>query len=193
MTATDSIAPLLALPPPPAVLILVILFSTVYGTFTRQAAQTRSVVSLVVAAGVRASCGRQMFVDLQKLEYLTTDANYITRSFFFVMSSLDCVRTHTRLLSYGTVDPSIASKDYVPFVGTPENGAPSYLSPATSATAYQAMFGNACPFLKSTAADPAAFNYTACMTFGNGVLQLGLAATIDLWWQTGCVLVGTRL
>lgn len=172
-------------------LLLVVLFSVVYGTYIQQAARTKSLVSLVVAAGLRASCGRQALVDLQKLEYLTTDAAYIWRSFFFVMASLDCVRSNTRLLAFGTVDKNLEGKTYVPYVGTPENGAGSYLSAATTATAYNVMFGNACPFLQAASANPSAFNMTKCLAFGNGVLQLGLAATIDLWWQYG-YLMGDR-
>lgn len=166
--------------------LLIALFATIYGTYTLQAVKTKSLVSLAVASGVRASCGRQAVVDMRKLEYLTTDANYITRSFFFVMSSLDCVRSEVRLLAYGTVDPTLTDKPFVPYVGVPEDGRASYLSPSTTETAYQVMFTNACPFLKSVAADPAAFNISACESFGSGVLKLGLAATVEMWWQKGC-------
>lgn len=166
------------------ILLLVVLFSTVYGTFSAQSIKTRSLVSLVVAAGTRASCGRQALVDLQKLSYLTTDANYITRNFFFVMSSLDCVRLHTRLLAYGTNEGYLQEKPYTAFVGTPENGSPSYLSAEVTAMAYEAMFGDACPFIQKNSKHPPSFNMSACREFGNGVLTLGLAATIDLWWQT---------
>ena len=162
-----------------------------YGTFSAQAKKTQALLALVVASGVRASCGRQALVDLKKLEYLTTDADYITRSFYYVMSSLDCVRAHTRLLTYGTVDDILEDKPYVQYVGSPEDGMSSSLSASSTATAYSAMFGNACNFLRDSA--KAGFNMTACENFGNGVLTLGLAATIDLWWQTAYIAADRQL
>ena len=178
---------------------LLILFSTVYGTFLAQASTTRQYSSLSIAAGVRSSCSRQALVDLRKLSMLTTDANTIYRNFFFVMGSLDCVREHVRLLVSGNVHPHIASKQYVPYVGVPENagantGINTYLTPATAATAYGAMFGNTCTFLADVyARKGTGFNRTQCELFAGGVLTLGLAQAVERWWQDGYTVADRQL
>ena len=100
------------------VIMLVVLFSVVYGTYVSQVTKSLALTSAAVAAGMRASCGRQAMVDLHKLEYLTTDAQYITNSYFHTMRYIDCVRSHVRLLGYGTVDPNIAGMPYVNSIGS---------------------------------------------------------------------------
>ena len=177
----------------PLVLLLT-LFSTVFGTFLSQSEVTRQHSSLAIASGVRASCSRQAIVDLRKLAMLTTSSDYIYRCFFFVMGSLDCVRNHVRLLAYGNLDPSLAEKEYVKYVGAPESagGAP-YLSRATTTKAYQAMFGDACGFLDSVKPAGSFFNMSQCQAFGGGVMHLGLAAAVERWWSAGYTVADRQL
>jgi len=107
------------------------------------------------------------------------------------MSKFDSVRAHTRLLAYGTIDPSLASKSYAPFVGAPESGAASVLSGATATAAYQAMFGDACGFIATSthveAETQASFNVSACRLFAGGVMNNGFTAVVERWWAVGLV------
>ena len=173
-------------------LLLVILFSTVYFTFLTQEKKMQELSSIVVAAGVRASCSRQAVVDLRKLSSLTTDAYYIYRSFFFTMSALDCVRVQVQLLGSGTISPIIADMPFVPFVGSPENGLPSSLSAATTVIVHDAMYGNACTFLEEHS-EADFFNVSRCEEFGGGILKLGLAATAEMWWTEGYTVADRQL
>ena len=109
-------------------LILVILFSSVFATFSQEALKTKTLSAILVSAGVRASCARQAIVDLRKMTSMTVDEDYKDRSFFYTMSSLDCVRTQVRLLGSGNIDPIIADLPFTPFTEMPENGLPSFLS-----------------------------------------------------------------
>ena len=103
------------------------------------------------------------------------------------MGSLDCVRNHVRLLAYGNVDPSLAQKEYTPFVGVPESaGSAPYLLAPAAAQAYHAMFENACTYLAGVNAKKGvSFNLTQCELWGGGVLKLGLAAGVERWWNDG--------
>ena len=112
--------------------------------------------------------------------------------YFYTMNGFDCVRSHMRLLAFGTIDPNIMSKSYVTHVGTaPEAGGASTFSNGASAEAYDAMFGDTCAFLaRSIVVDKvfrSTFNVTKCRSFDGGVLQQGLTATIEKWWAKGYV------
>lgn len=106
------------------------------------------------------------------------------------MAGFDCVRSHTRLLAFGTIDPGIASKSYSPHVGSaPESGRKSSFSSATTSEAYEAMFGDTCTFLSGSryVSDDFKqhFNATECRFFDGGVLQQGLTAAVEMWWAMG--------
>ena len=165
-------------------LILVVLFSSVFATFTAQAERITSLSAILVSSGVRAGCARQALVDLRKTASLTTDFAYISRNFYLAMSSLNCVRAQVRLLGSGTIDPSIADVPFTLYTETPENGLPSFLSAKATALVHKAMYGNACEFL-ATNGGIANFNISRCELFGGGVLKLGLAPLCEMWWKNG--------
>lgn len=50
------------------VLVLVALFSTIYGTYLNEIGKVQELTSIAAAAGVRASCARQGLAELRKLE-----------------------------------------------------------------------------------------------------------------------------
>jgi hypothetical protein len=122
---------------------------------------------------------------------------YLSIVYFYTMSRMDCVKNHMQLLSFGTVDKSLAGKDYVAGIkGAPESGAKSSLSPETTAAVYQAMFGDACGFLeKSTipGAKAPGFEVGACRAFYGGVMNQGLAAALNVWWEQGYVSADRQL
>ena len=126
-------------------------------------------------------------MSLNKLEYVEVDAAYIDVVYYYTMSGFDCVRSHTRLLAYGTKDPAVEVMAYAAFTGSPENGLSSALSTTTTKIAYEAMFGNACIFLLVFVHknDKAAFNMTQCEGFGGGVMLQGFTAVIEKWWADG--------
>ena len=167
-------------------LILVILFSSVFATFSQEALKTKTLSAILVSAGVRASCARQAIVDLRKMTSMTVNEGYKDRSFFYTMSSLDCVRTQVRLLGSGNIDPIIADLPFTLFTEMPENGLPSFLSAEATALVHKAMYGNACEFL-ATNGGIASFNIPRCELFGGGVLKLGIASLIEMWWKRGYV------
>jgi hypothetical protein len=168
------------------IIFLVGLFSTVFGTFTAHIRTTEALTAIATAAGMRAACARQAIVGLHKLQYVTVNAEYLNTAYYYTMAGFDCVRSHTRLLVYGTFDPSMASKSYAPYVGRPESGAGSALSSTATAAAYQAMHGDACAFLLSTAdSHDADFNVTKCREFDGGIMAGGLVAVVEKWWVAG--------
>ena len=111
------------------------------------------------------------------------------------MGSLDCVRNHVRLLAYGNVDPSLAAKEYVAYVGAPESASSTpYLSSAVASQAYHAMFENSCTFLYAYNAKKGVyFNVSQCELWGGGVLKLGLAAGVERRWQDGYISADRQL
>ncbi len=176
------------------VVFLVGLFSTVYGTFVDRIGTVEALTAISTAAGLRAACSRQALTALHKLQYLQVNTEYLNTVYFYTMSGFDCVRSHTRLLAYGTFDPSIETKTYAPYVGRPESGARSALSSAATTAAYTAMHGDACAFLATTYyKDSASFNITRCYEFEGGVMRGGLAAVIEKWWVAGYIASDAQL
>jgi len=179
------------------VLVLIALFSTIYASYLSVIAKVQELTSISAAAGIRASCARQGLSELRKLEYLTTDPQYLATIYFQTMHKFDCVKHHVQLLSFGNKDPKIADKDYVLGVkGAPESGAVTALSTATSAAAYQAMFGDACGFLESStyeAARAPGFSVTECRLFYGGLMNQGLAAALSTWWTMGYISADRQL
>ena len=103
-------------------IVIVVLFTTVYMSFEIQASKVRRMAALVVSSGIRTSCARQATVGMRNLAMLTTDSHYSNSKFFYSMGGFNCVRSQNRLLGSGTIDTTIASAPYVSFTGTPENG-----------------------------------------------------------------------
>jgi len=160
--------------------MLLLLFIVVFSVFSSTLSTALTLTSIAAAAGTRASCARQAMVDLRKLEYLTTNAQYIINSYWFTMSAVECVRQHVRLLGYA--DPTvIENAPYQPYTPAVENGAPSVLAADVTQMAYNAMFANACPFM-DTIGIPG-FNLSACESMSGGVLTNGLAAATELWYS----------
>ena len=171
-------------------IILEVLFLSVYLTFATTASNALALTSVSAAANTRASCGRQALADLIKLMTLQTDVTYVELSYLSTFQSASCVLDHTALLAYGTIPPSLV-EPYASRTPTVENGASSVLSAADTATVYDAMFGDACPFLASVATST--FDVSHCHSFSSGVVRLGLAAVSNAWASKFALLADNKL
>jgi hypothetical protein len=159
--------------------VLLLLFVLMFSVFQSTMNRSVTLTSVAAVANERASCARQAMVDLRKLEYLTTDWRYIRNSYWFTMEAVQCVRQRVRLLGYG--DSMGITGAYLPYTPPVENGFPSDLSLESTQVVYEAMFGNACPFLQ-TIYGPS-FNQSYCESLNGGILRNGLSAATEEWYS----------
>lgn len=160
-------------------IILEILFVAIYLTFSTTSAKAVALASVSAAANIRASCGRNALADLVKLLYLQTDPVHIQAAYLDTFQAASCVLDNTALLAFGTAPPTLTAA-YAKYTPAVENGGASVLSAADAATAYAAMFGNACLFI-AAAARSSDFDVPACESFSSGVVRLGLGALSNAW------------
>lgn len=152
--------------------------------------RTSVLVAVSTSATARATCSREVVVDLFRL--LMTHAQHETALIDFdtLKDSRDCVAYWERLLQFGSHEeeergPSAAATPVV------ETGSFWLFDQPTNDDIYNLLFANACPYLTTLAAGR--FDTARCEAFGGGILKQGLAATVAEFSRRATVIGDRRV
>jgi len=170
-------------------LLLFILFSVIFGSFFVASESALQLSAASVAAGERTSCAVQFLVGLNKYLMASVDPTSRKLLFFYNLKTLDCIKDHNTLLSYGRESSGLTS-DYAYHSKSPEDGLSSPLSSENTKSLYKAAFGDTCAFLEEHVVN---FDAARCRSFSGGVLTLGLSSLIDKFYYKGYALLDTQL
>jgi hypothetical protein len=169
-------------------ILLLVLFSTVFGVFmvTLQTAKRQAAVT--TAADVRAESARQTMVDVRRVITTPADPGYINRQSHYILASADSVVTLTRLLGFADAkdrDELIADGDspFAPYVRPVEDGSDSgVLSADSQALAHDIFYDDLCQAVgKEFTNKVPGFTVQRCEAFGGGILKQGLSGLIEKW------------
>ena len=149
----------------------IVLFVT--STVTISRALTLSSVGL--AASQRASCTREVDMDIRRALMAYADRPFAQNQYSLVDDTAQCVLYHMKLLAFGR-DPTVPDRGaYAVHSTVVESGSFALFPSALVSSVYDAVFSDACPFIAGiTTSD--AFTMERCNSFDGGIINQGLYA-----------------
>lgn len=159
-------------------LALAAFFTCIFAMSTIYLKRLTILASIAAAATSRASCSRELIMDVQRLMSVNADRSYMANTFGFVVDTADCIQYWQRLMQYGadSVQDAEVRAEYARVLPVVETGTSPYLSTDGNAAVYDLMFTNACPYLAQALGS--GFDLARCQAFGSGILTQGLQAGV---------------
>lgn len=179
-------------------LALLVFFSVTFGVSMHELDTTLALSSAALAATDRATCSRELVMDLRRLVGTWAERPFVKARYLDLAEVRDCINYNNQLLAFGR-PPGPSRGLHVPTTPVLESGsaAAALLGRETSEVISGAFFGDACDFAAQSPFRlqeiPEAEFRARCASWSSGLMKEGLEATMSEYLRRMSVVADERL
>lgn len=169
---------------------LFLFFTTIFIVSSNTLNTTLSLSSAQVSAANRATCSRELLMDLRRTVMITQDRNFLIQEKSSTEDTADCIEYQQHLLLFGdtTGGPRGEYDEFTPII---ETGRSPLLNDIENEWVYSSQFGNACPFIQS--ATSSSTDLEGCESFSDGIMKQGLIVAAQEYVRRARMLLDRRM